>query len=350
MSTRGNYTQTEILSQPKVWAAALQTFNHHLGMLQGMRPAQNYSQILFTGCGSTYYLSLAAASLLQELAGLPARGLPASEIWLEPQAAYPWGLPGGAALPSLLVAVSRSGETTETLRACQAFLERGHGDLLTLSCYPEQPLASLGRWNLVFPEAQEESMAQTRAFTTLYLATVGLAACWSGRIGLLEELAALPALAKQVLEQASRPAEDLGRSMELERFYFLGSGSRYGLACELSLKMKEMTLSHSEPFHFMEFRHGPQSMVDEHTLMVGLVSQANALSERKLLAEMQRRGARVLEIGEDGAGVAFHSGLGQATTNPLYLLVGQRLAFERSIAKGLDPDRPHNLQAVIKLE
>jgi len=81
----------------------------------------------------------------------------------------------------LLVAISRSGATTETLRACQAFLNDNRGDLVTLSCYADQPLASLGRLNLVFPSGAERSVAQTRAFSTLYLAAMGLAALWSGR-------------------------------------------------------------------------------------------------------------------------------------------------------------------------
>ena len=62
-----------------------------------------------------------------------------------------------------------------------------------------------------------------------------------------------------------------GGDLTLDRFYFLGSGPRYGLACEVNLKMKEMTLTHSEPFHFLEFRHGPKSMVCESALVAGLL-------------------------------------------------------------------------------
>ncbi len=81
------------------------------------------------------------------------------------------------------MAVSRSGETTETLRACQAFLTDKRGELLTLSCYGDMPLAKLGTLNLVFPSGQEQSVAQTRAFSTLYLGTVALACLWAGRDG-----------------------------------------------------------------------------------------------------------------------------------------------------------------------
>ncbi len=135
-----------------------------------------------------------------------------------------------------------------------------------------------------------------------------------------------------------------------DRFYFLGSGSRYGLACELSLKMKEMSLSHSEPFHFMEFRHGPQSMLTSSTLMVGLVSESNRPREMAVLEEMRTRGARILSLGECQADVIFGSGVSEAARNVLYLPVGQLLGFEHSLSRGLNPDLPHNLEAVVKLK
>ena len=154
----------------------------------------------------------------------------------------------------------------------------------------------------------------------------------------------------RLLEAHAPLAKRLGQSHQFDRFYFLGSGPRYGLACELSLKMKEMTLSHSEPFHFLEFRHGPQSMVSDTTLMIGLVSQPNGDKERAVLSEMKARGAQVLSLAEQNADITFGSGLPESLRNPLYLPVVQLLAFERSLSKGLNPDRPHNLEAVVMLE
>ena len=142
----------------------------------------------------------------------------------------------------------------------------------------------------------------------------------------------------------------LGRNLDIDRFYFLGSGPRYGLASELSLKMKEMALSHSEPFHFMEFRHGPKSMVTPSTLVVGLLSKSNYQQEAAVLEEMSALGAQVLSMGEEQAIASFQSGLDESIQNILYLLVGQVMAFERSIAKGLNPDLPHNLDTVVKLQ
>jgi glutamine---fructose-6-phosphate transaminase (isomerizing) len=342
MSTRGEYTQQEILSQPEAWADALEVLRPQAGALRQFYQAGGYETVLFTGCGSTYYLSTAAATVFQELTGLPARGLPASEVWLYPRSAY---APGRKAL---LVAVSRSGETTETLRACEAFRARG-GDVLTLSCYPGRDLTRLGQVNLILPSGQEESFAQTRAFTALHLATTALAALWAGRDDLLAELHRLPEAGRRVLDQARPRAQALGTSASLDRFYFLGSGARYGLACELSLKMKEMSLSHSEPFHFMEFRHGPKSMITPTTLVMGLVGETNRAYEMAVVEDMRAMGAQVITVGERETDIVFGSNVSELARNVLYLPLGQCLGLERSLHKGLNPDRPQNLDMVVKL-
>jgi glutamine---fructose-6-phosphate transaminase (isomerizing) len=339
---KGHFTHTEILSQPEAWSAALEVLNTERGAIQKIDPAQRYDQIIYTGCGSTYYLALAAASLTQELTGRTCRAFPASELWLYPQSSYTAG-------KTLLVAVSRSGETTETLRACQAFLSGKRGDLLTLSCYGDMPLAKMGALNLLFPSGQEQSVAQTRAFSTLYLGTVALACLWSGRPDLFDSLGRLPEAGRHVLTDYASLAAELGRDPALERFYWLGSGPRQGLACELSLKMKEMSLTHSEPFHFMEFRHGPKSMVTPQALVIGLRSSLNGSQETAVLNDVKALGGRVLDVAEDGTSVRFASGLDEAVRNVLYLPVGQLIAFERSLSKGLNPDRPTNLDTVVKL-
>lgn len=143
--------------------------------------------------------------------------------------------------------------------------------------------------------------------------------------------------------------EKLGADLSIERFYFLGSGIRYGLACELSLKMKEMTLSHSEPFHCMEFRHGPKSMVTPHALVVALLSDERRADDLAVVADMAALGARTLTIGSAGTDVELGDELGEVARSVLYLPFGQLLALGRSLAKGLNPDRPENLDAVVFL-
>jgi glutamine---fructose-6-phosphate transaminase (isomerizing) len=338
----GQYTYAEILSQPEVWANSLETFQTQIEQIRSLAKSEPFDSIVFTGCGSTYYLAIAAAAVFQELSGIPARGLPASEIWLYPRNTVSCG-------HTLLVAVSRSGETTETLRACEAFRKNRCGKIVTLSCYPGMPLVELGDMNFLYPAAQENSMAQTRAFSTLYLMSVAFSIVWAGKEELLPELSKLPAACKNILDAQLAFPEKYGRSQDLDRFYFLGSGARYGLACELSLKMKEMSLTHSEPFHFMEFRHGPKSMVNEKALVFGLVSKENEAAEKAVLDDMRALGGNVLCIAENSADINFNSGAMSLLRNALYLPVGQILGYERSISKGLNPDLPANLTTVVKL-
>ncbi len=345
MTTVDTFTHREILSQPEAWVSALELLREQRAGLQRFHP-DRYAQVLFTGCGSTYYLALSAAAQTQALTGKLCRAFPASELWLSPQTSY-------AAGRTLLIAVSRSGETTETLRACQAFLTEGRGDLITLCCYPDLPLAKMGTFNLVLPSGQEQSVAQTRAFSTLFLGTVSLACLWSHRDDLFDSLSRLPEAGRQILDEYAPLAAELGADEGLDRFYFLGSGARYGLACELSLKMKEMSLTHSEPFHFLEFRHGPKSMVTSTTLVIGLRSSSSAGPESAVLKDVTALGGRILAMGEEaadgGRAVAFRSGLDEAVRDVLYLPVGQLIALERSLSKGLNPDRPTNLDAVVTL-
>jgi glucosamine--fructose-6-phosphate aminotransferase (isomerizing) len=343
MTEPGKFTEQEILSQPQAWTETIRLLKTKQNEIEQFLKQKHYSQVLFTGCGSTYYLSLAAAAFCQQVTGRIARGVPASELWLNPENYY---LPDGK---TLLVAVSRSGETTETLNACESFKAAERGTVLTLSCYPDFPLAKAGDFNLVFPSGQERSIAQTRAFTTLYLAAIGLAGILGKAENIWQMMDKLPALCENTLQSARSWTVRIGRDMRLDRFYFLGSGLRYGLACELSLKMKEMSLSQSEPFHFMEFRHGPKSMVTDTTLLFGLISQSNGSYEKRVLKEMSTLGAGTFTLAPDGGDIAFTSDLPEALMNILYLPPGQLLAFERSIARNLNPDEPYLLDAVVRL-
>ncbi|MGA9398499.1 MAG: SIS domain-containing protein [Anaerolineaceae bacterium] len=343
MTEPGKYTEQEIMSQPQAWREAISVLQTQQVVIESFLKKAKYNQVLFTGCGSTYYLSLAAAGLYQQLTGRIARGVPASELWLNPGNYYP------SDTETLLVAVSRSGETSETLNACEAFKADKRGTILTLSCYPDFPLAKLGDLNLVFPSGQERSIAQTRAFTTLYLATVNIACMLGNHSDICRMMEKLPALCENTLQLARPWAMRLGSDMKLDRFYFLGSGLRYGLASELSLKMKEMSLSHSESFHFMEFRHGPKSMVTDSTLLIGLVSKTNGIYEKKVLEEMSALGAGTFTLAPEGGDIAFTSNFPDSLMNVLYLPPGQLLAYERSIACGLNPDVPHLLDAVVRL-
>ena len=348
-----SFTYQEIMSQGEVWAATLNSVKAQFPQIADFagrtRPVSRPGpQALFTGCGSTYYLSLSAAHLWSRLVGMPSRALPASEIWLFPEYTLP-------RQPTLLVTVSRSGETTETVKALDVFLQRLSGEALAVTCYPESTLARQANRLLVAQAAQEQSIAQTRSFSSMFLLILA-AACRAGeRMDILDQMSSLPKVFERLVAAYHPLAKGLAENPKYERIIYLGSGVNYGLACEAMLKMKEMSLAPAEAFHFMEFRHGPKSVVTPGTLIVGLVSETAREQEALVLAEMRDLGATTLAIAELGAGISadylvqLRSGLDDLANRILVLPVLQLMAYYRALSRGLDPDRPTNLDAVVKL-
>jgi len=331
------HTYNEIKSQTDAWTQALEVTN-----ASDLPKAVEYDQVLFTGCGSTYYLSVAAASLYQELTGRSGRAVPAGELLLNPATIL-------TDRNMLLVAISRSGTTTETVKAAEKFRSGKHGEVLVISNHDEV-LSKRADLKVVINKGQEQSIAQTRSFTSMYMAAMALCVKMAGQRDLIEAMMKLPEIGNLVIGKTEAYAKSIGENLGFDRFYFLSSGIRYGLACEANLKMKEMTLTHSEPFHFLEFRHGPMSMVNERTVVVGLLSDANRIHEAKVLSEMETLGAAVARLGESEADVCFESNIPESVRGVLYMPVLQLMAFYRSLAKGLNPDRPNNLTAVVKLD
>lgn len=329
-------TYREIKSQTEAWTQALEVTN---GV--SLPNTADYEQVIFSGCGSTYYLSLAAAALYQELTGCGARAVPAGELLLNSPTIL-------TDQKTLLVAISRSGTTTETLKAVEKFKAERRGQVLVISNY-DALLSRLADVNIVISKGQEESVAQTRSFASMYVAVTAFCVRMAGRVDLLNEMNKLPEIGNLLIDNCESFAKEIGENLNFDRFYFLGSGIRYGLACEVNLKMKEMTLTHSEPFHFLEFRHGPMSMVNQNAVLVGMLSDVNRVHEAKVLSEMKMLGATVVSFGEKDADVQFESGIAESIRGVLYLPVLQLMAFYRSLAKGLNPDRPNNLTAVVKL-
>jgi len=157
MQASNYHTYNEIKSQTEAWAQAVE-------LVRGtsLPEAENYGQVLFTGCGSTYYLSRAASTLYQELTGRAARAVPGGELLFNSQTVL-------TSQRTLLVAISRSGTTTETVKAVEKFRREKRGDVLVISNYNEV-LSHLADVNIVIDKGQEESVAQTRSFASMFVA------------------------------------------------------------------------------------------------------------------------------------------------------------------------------------
>jgi glucosamine--fructose-6-phosphate aminotransferase (isomerizing) len=345
---RGVKTQKEILSQFATWETTLSDIFSQEARLREFFQRKAFTEIIFTGCGSTYYLSLAAAATFQALTGIRARAVPASELFLFPVSFL---VKDG---PVLLVAISRSGETTETLQAVQSF-KKGYGnDVLAISCYEDSSLVVACSNSLVAKEAKEASVVQTRSFSSMLLIAQLCAGIAAGRDDYCNQLRTLPAHGERVIGEQHSLIKELGENEEFDKFVFLGSGPNYGLACEAMLKMKEMSLSSSEAFHFLEFRHGPKSAVSEKTLVVGLLSDSARHHEIAMVEEVRAIGAKTLVLTDQGGEeadylVRLNSGLSELARGVLHMPLLQLLAYYRSLSRGLDPDAPPHLNAVVRL-
>ena len=352
VTTQGKHTLQEIQTQPDAWAAVLDVIRKGAQLWQTFFAQGPGELTLFFGCGSTHYLSMTAASVFQTLAGQAARGVPSAELFLFPET---W-IPADHSFRG--IAISRAGTTTETLRAADHLAQAYQARLACVTCYNDTPLGERSSVALISPEGYEESVAQTRSFSSMLVGCIALAALAGGEQFdyYMEKLAALPSLGERLIQRNRSLARSLGEDLDLPQVFFLGSGPRYGLACEAMLKLKEMSLTTSEAYHFLEFRHGPKSMVDERTLVVGLLSDAAREAEVAVLREMKELGARVLVLAESGDGLAwadhlvcFESDLPELARLPLYLPVLQLFAYYRSVSKGLNPDAPRHLDAVVQL-
>jgi glucosamine--fructose-6-phosphate aminotransferase (isomerizing) len=335
-----NVTENEIVTQVEAWQDAQQVLQDRRRAIESFWEQGQYSQVIFTGCGSTHYLSLAAASMMQSVAGVVSRAVPASELLLHPESIY---VPD---VPTLLVTVSRSAATTETVQAARLFKNKYGPHVLTISCYDDKPLNQEAAFTLTATAGQEESVAQTRSFSSMLVLAEGFARIAGGHT-LDDER--FHEDNRTSIEQARSFAADYSDPEQFTHYFFLGSGPLYGLAAEGMLKMKEMSLTHAEVYHPLEFRHGPMSMVDQKTVVLGLIGTQGQDAELEVLDEMRHLGATTICAGPLAA-ADYPLPVDPARASLVrYLPLMQWMAFSRAIHKKLDPDHPRNLAQVVHL-
>ena len=345
--TYGEITLSEINSQPQVWAQALSLFEKQVDEAVAFWEQNNFEQVIFTGCGSTYYLGVIGATVLQEATGTPARAYSASELMLFPQTNF------DRTRKTLLVCVSRSGTTRETVEAARLFRQNGAGSIAVVTCQSDSPLAQNADLLLAIDAGQEQSRVQTRSFSSMAVIITALAAALGGQEW--QRLKTLPHTLDTLLTGSADLMRQLGEDLSISRFVFLGSGAQYGLATEAMLKMTEMTRIPSVSYHILEFLHGPRYASDANTLVVGLVSDSVYAEEVKALHGAAFRKARVLALADtdQGTGLAdFHfplllkSGIPEWGRTILYLPPLQMLCFHQAIQRGFNPDNlpfdPHD--------
>jgi len=344
-------TVREIREQPAAIEAILDELDRRREELLDLPASATFALV---GCGSSYYLGVAGTGLLNRTG----RADPTDRT--DRSVAYPGGevLLSPAQLPErsidVVVPVSRSGESTETVRAMEGLRETHEAaSVVGLTCNPESTVHDGADVPILSPKGSEESVVMTKSFASMLVALEYLSLL--RRDGATtESLATLPGDAADVLDRSADLAESLGSRDDFEKLVFLGSGGLYGLAAEAMLKLEEMTLSWTKAYHALEFRHGPRSIADERTLLTLFVPEANALYA-DLVADIRKQGTEVVAVGpreairDVGADHTLELPNRGTPSLALYAPFFQFLGYYRAVEQGLDPDDPQNLTQVVEL-
>jgi len=348
---QSTYTYTEIKRQFAAWKQLL----YHLEKKRSknLKIVEKYSEAVwvFTGCGTSYYLAQVASLLFENLTGIPSKAVPCSEILIFPQIIF------NSKSEYLVVPISRSGTSTEAIMASRTAKNNLKLPTLVVSCNPDSTLVKEAVHALSFPFEKEESMIMTGSFTSMLLSIVHLAALYAEDRQLITKIAKLADTAEALVQNSEPQIKDIAFVDDLEDFVFLGQGPYYGIANEAALKIQEMSISHSQSFHALEYRHGPKSTATANTLLTLLFSEAGLSLEADLLKDLKQLGATTLTLTSAHMVKECHRadyiidvppGYGDILTPFLYMPVLQLLGYYKATAKHLNPDNPKNLTAVVE--
>lgn len=282
------------------------------------------------GCGTSYHLaqSIAASFCRKDLRAL---AVPGGE-WSRRRGAY---LPEGGKVH--VIGLSRSGTSTETVQALEVSRKAGYATT-AVTCV-EGSLVTRHADRVVYAETHaDEGIVMTASASLLLIEGFRLAGIVIGAE------VAKAAEATMIALEARLPAALAGRS----HFVCLGAGPLYGIAAEAGIKLQEMSLSHVQAYHPMEYRHGPVSLIDDKSFVALLYSEETREEEAKVASELSAKGAVVVGFG--GPGDIKLSVSGRDEVRGLVVLPALQLLGERAAGlRGLDTTAPRHLSKVVVL-
>jgi glucosamine--fructose-6-phosphate aminotransferase (isomerizing) len=342
----------EALSQTATWKETARqlekegTLERLAGIFSATEPC------LFVACGSSYYLAQVVASVWCRDFQIPCTAVPASEFLFAPEET----LRRTGAKQAVLV--SRSGETTEVLRAGMLLEQRREITTLGVTCNPAGPLEKVCKHILKLTWADEKSMVMTRSFTTMLLTFERLGALVSGDVRLVSALDELPEKVQTWLDANAGKIQAFAGKRLFADYVFLGQGAHYWLAQEAGLKITEMSSSYAQVYHTLEFRHGPKSIAGRDTLITFFLSDAAAEEETLLLRELKELGAATLVVANRGTAeleaasdLLVELGMDEPEFARLAVaaIPAHLLGVGVGLRKGMNPDAPKNLTRAVVL-
>ena len=316
------------------------------------------SQIYVVACGSAYHVGVAAQYVIEDLARIPVRVELASEFRYRKPILDPNGL---------VIIISQSGETADSLAALREAKSKGIRTLAIVNVVGSSIAREADNvfYTLAGPEI---SVATTKAYSTQLIAAYCLAvqfALTRGEITeeyyteLIAEMQTIPDKIRKVLDDKERIQWFAAKQANAKDIFFIGRGLDYAISLEGSLKMKEISYIHSEAYAAGELKHGTISLLEDNTLVIGVLTQAD-LYEKTLsnMVECKSRGAYLCAVTsygnysmEDTADfVTYIPKTDAHFATSLAVIPLQLMGYYVSVAKGLDVDKPRNLAKSVTVE
>ncbi|MCQ2417400.1 MAG: glutamine--fructose-6-phosphate transaminase (isomerizing) [Oscillospiraceae bacterium] len=353
----------EIFEQPKVIRDTINSVVNngtvHFSEVQLTdEEMQDINQVYIVACGSAYHVGVAVQYVIEELTSLQVRVELASEFRYRKMTLNP---------KSLVIVISQSGETADTLAALREAKDQGIKTLGIVNVVGSSIAREADNvfYTLAGPEI---SVATTKAYSCQLVAGYLLALQFAKARNeiddekyqaLLEDINTIPEKVDRILEDRERVQWYASKLINVSDSFFIGRGIDYAIGMEGSLKLKEISYIHSEAYAAGELKHGPISLIEEGTIVIAVVTQ-DALTEKTIsnMVEVKSRGAKLMAVTTTGK--YFLEDTAEFTCyvpkiNPLFagslaVIPLQLLSYYVSIGKGFDVDKPRNLAKSVTVE
>ena len=360
-----HYMQKEIFEQPQALANTLEMITGGAGLSPNLFGTaapdimRDTRGVLIVACGTSYHAGLVARYWIEQLAGLPCQVEIASEYRYRDSVADPG---------TLVVAISQSGETADTLAAVKHAKALGMTKTLTICNVPESALIREAALKFLTRAGPEIGVASTKAFTTQLAALALLALVLAKQRGRLDagqeakHLAALrhlPVAVSRTLTLEPEIERWAGRFAGKHHALFLGRGHHYPIAREGALKLKEISYIHAEAYPAGELKHGPLALVDGEMPVISVAPNDPLLEKLKSnLQEVRARGGELYVFADADSEVPETEGVHILRLPEHYGLLSpvlhvvplQLLAYHAALVKGTDVDKPRNLAKSVTVE
>ncbi len=338
-------TKDEILIQPFVFKKIKENYENLVQSLKKAFEENDFSEIGLVGCGSSYYLAMGLAFNINRLS----RGKITAKAYTGSEIAF--GLTKVRA-NSILIGLSRSGVSTETIKALKKAKNESNAIIACITCSPESRMMEEADYSSAINFIEERSIVMTQSFTSM--AFLGTMLFHDLFIGNQSEYAAdIIMAARIIVDSMQNHFRDLYFE-NIDHYVFLGYYEYYAAAMEGLIKSSEMALTQVDVFPTLEYRHGPKAKVHKNTLAVILPNHITESEEEKIAKEIELLDGKVFivssKIEASKQHINYPYNRNDFSDWFIRVMPLQWLGYKKAVSSGLNPDSPKNLDRVVQLE